>query len=128
MVPDEKYNIKKDIGQRIRGLRRRRGMTQEDMADRSGLHWTYIGGLERGERNPTLTTLKRISDGLSVTLVDLLSKDVTGAPLTPREKKEGRLLRMLRRGKDGALLDLATGLVRETIHWKDRYRSRKKST
>ena len=42
-------NIKKELGQRIRLLRKRKGLTQEEMADKCGLHWTYIGGLERGE-------------------------------------------------------------------------------
>jgi transcriptional regulator with XRE-family HTH domain len=54
-------NVKKEMGARVRALRKRKGLTQEDMANRCGLHWTYIGGLERGERNPTLTTLHRVA-------------------------------------------------------------------
>lgn len=115
-------NIKKEIGQRIRSLRKRRGMTQEEMADNCGLHWTYIGGLERGERNPTLTTMQKIAGGLGISVQDLL--DVPRESTIERDTREGRLLKMLRR-KDENTLDLAAGLVREVINWRDRYSTKK---
>lgn len=42
------------------------GLSQEEFAARCGLHRTYIGGIERGERNPTLTVLGRIARALSI--------------------------------------------------------------
>ncbi|MET0516983.1 MAG: helix-turn-helix transcriptional regulator [Nitrospiraceae bacterium] len=47
------------FGVRVRQLRIRRGWTQEQLAEHAGRHWTYIGGIERGERNVTLTILPR---------------------------------------------------------------------
>jgi transcriptional regulator with XRE-family HTH domain len=120
--PANTSNIRKELGLRIRALRKRHGFTQEDMADRCDLHWTYIGGLERGERNPTLTTLKRIADGLKTDLHTLLGRPSAAEPvLSPREKKEGNILKWLRK-KDDSSVDLASRLVREVVHWQDKYK------
>jgi transcriptional regulator with XRE-family HTH domain len=120
--PANTTNIRKELGQRIRALRKRNGYTQEDMAERCNLHWTYIGGLERGERNPTLTTLKRIADGLKVDIHSLLGRPSSEeAVLTTREKKEGNILKWLRK-KDDSAVDLASRLVREMVHWQDKYK------
>lgn len=55
---------RKRFGKRIRTLRLARGWTQENLADRSGLHPTYIGGIERGERNVGLDNLLKIANAL----------------------------------------------------------------
>jgi transcriptional regulator with XRE-family HTH domain len=120
--PANTTNIRKEIGQRIRALRKKKGFTQEDMADRCNLHWTYIGGLERGERNPTLTTMKRIADGLKVDLHTLLGRPgAAESALSPREKKEGNILKWLHK-KDESAVDLAARLVKEVVHWQDKYK------
>lgn len=64
------------FGEKLRELRKAHGLSQEALADEAGLHRTYIGGVERGERNPTLTTLKRIADALDLSLDNLL-KDIS---------------------------------------------------
>jgi transcriptional regulator with XRE-family HTH domain len=48
-------------------------LTQEDLAERSGLDRSYIGGVERGERNPTLSVIERIAGSLGVSLAELFS-------------------------------------------------------
>jgi transcriptional regulator with XRE-family HTH domain len=58
----------------LRRLRIRLGLSQEAFADRCGLHRTYIGAIERGERNVTLKTLGQIAEGLGVTPLDLLKQ------------------------------------------------------
>lgn len=55
----------------MRELRKDLGISQEELADRCGLHRTYVGGIERGERNPSLVNIGRIADALEVQLVDL---------------------------------------------------------
>lgn len=60
------------VGKRIRELRLERGWSQEFLAAESGLNMNYLGGIERGERNPSLKNLARIADALSVTVPDLV--------------------------------------------------------
>jgi transcriptional regulator with XRE-family HTH domain len=60
------------FGRKIRALRARRGFSQESFADAASVHRTYIGGIERGERNPTLTTIYRIAKALNVAPSQLL--------------------------------------------------------
>jgi transcriptional regulator with XRE-family HTH domain len=55
-----------NFGERIRELRAERGLSQEDLAECSGLHRTYISGIERGVRNPTLSIILQIASALKV--------------------------------------------------------------
>jgi transcriptional regulator with XRE-family HTH domain len=54
------------FGARVRAERERLGISQEELADRAGLHRTYLGGVERGERNLGLLNLLRIARALQV--------------------------------------------------------------
>jgi transcriptional regulator with XRE-family HTH domain len=113
-------NAKKELGLRIRSLRKRQGLTQEEMADKCGLHWTYIGGLERGERNPTLTTMQKVAEGLGVGLTELLSaKAFQEGPVVDQDTNEGKLMRLLRR-ENGDTVALAAGILREVLSWRDK--------
>jgi transcriptional regulator with XRE-family HTH domain len=59
------------FGKRIRFLRLKAGYSQENLASLSQLDRTYIGGIERGERNPSLKNILRIADALKVSAVEL---------------------------------------------------------
>lgn len=67
-----------DLNQRVatnfRRLRQELSLSQEEAADKCGLHRTYIGAIERGERNITLTTLEQIATALNVDPLDLLKE------------------------------------------------------
>ncbi len=63
--------IEKQFGERIRELRTIRGLSQEDLAFKSGVHRTYLGGIERGERNPSLRNISAIAKALGVDISDL---------------------------------------------------------
>lgn len=60
------------FGVRVRELRRAKGLTQEDLADASGLDRSYVGSLERGERNVSLVNILKIAKGLGVPASALL--------------------------------------------------------
>ncbi|MDF9612858.1 helix-turn-helix transcriptional regulator [Bacillus cereus] len=59
-------NFLKLVGENIRFLRKKRGLTQEELAERINLQQAYIGGIERGERNISMLTLEKIAIGLKV--------------------------------------------------------------
>lgn len=65
-------DIRKKFGKRLRQLREERGWSQEEFADRAGLHRTYVSAVERGVRNPTLSVLERIAKALGVSLEEML--------------------------------------------------------
>ncbi len=59
-------DLQKVVGRNLRAYRLERGLSQEDFAEVVGVHRTYMGGLERGERNLTLQSLERIAEVLGV--------------------------------------------------------------
>jgi transcriptional regulator with XRE-family HTH domain len=64
--------LQRIVGRNIRRLRRARGVSQEDLAAEIGVHRTYMGGVERGERNLTLRSLERLAARLGVSPLSLL--------------------------------------------------------
>ena len=60
------------LGRTVRKHRKALGWSQEALAERSGLHWTYIGGIERGERNVALLNITAIGRALGVLPAKLL--------------------------------------------------------
>ena len=64
-------NLKK-LGNSVRTLRHQQGLTQEQLAELANLHRTYIGGIERGERNVSLQNLIRIAKALNTTVSKML--------------------------------------------------------
>lgn len=65
-------SVLKKFGLRVRQLRETRGWSQEDFAEKADLHRTYVSGIERGTRNPTLTVLERIAGGFGMPIDQLL--------------------------------------------------------
>ncbi|PCK21878.1 MULTISPECIES: helix-turn-helix domain-containing protein [Rhodococcus] len=64
--------LQKVVGRNLRRYRLERGYSQETFADVMGVHRTYMGGVERGERNLTLQTLEKIAEVLKVEPISLL--------------------------------------------------------
>jgi transcriptional regulator with XRE-family HTH domain len=62
----------KALGDRVRGLRQKANLSQEALADACGLHRTYVGGVERGERNISLLNIVALSRALGVSPSSLL--------------------------------------------------------
>lgn len=68
-----KSRVSNKFGSAVRAARTAAGITQEDLADRAGLDRSYIGGIERGERNPTISVIEKIAAGLGLSLAELFS-------------------------------------------------------
>ena len=67
-------DIAKIIGQRIRNYRTQKGLSQEKLAEVAGCHPTYIGQLERGEKNATLESVEKIASAMDISLSELFDK------------------------------------------------------
>lgn len=67
-------NIKRKFGIKVRQMRLEKGFSQETFADRCGLHRTYIGAVERGERNISIENIERIAKALKVPISLLFGK------------------------------------------------------
>lgn len=69
MSPD---SLNRTLAANIKRHRRAQGWSQEELAERCGVHRTYIGSVERGERNVTLQTLEKIAGAMGVDAISLL--------------------------------------------------------
>jgi transcriptional regulator with XRE-family HTH domain len=76
-------DLQRSIGDRIRRLRQKNGWSQEEFAALCGLHRTYMGHVERGEKNLSLSTMMRIADGLGIVPTELFK------PMPKRTKDFG---------------------------------------
>lgn len=65
--------IQKQFGDRIRELRMKAGLSQEKLGFETGLDRTYISGIERGQRNPSLKNINKIAKALKINLKELFS-------------------------------------------------------
>ena len=62
------------FGKNVRKIRKHRGLTQEELAFEAEIDLTYVGGIERGKRNPSLVVMARIADALSISLPKLMGE------------------------------------------------------
>lgn len=63
--------IRNKLGKRVRELRKQHGWSQEEFADKAGLHRTYIGSVERGEQNVSIDNIERLAKTLGVAVAEL---------------------------------------------------------
>lgn len=78
----------KSVGERIRSIRKAQDLTQEALAEKAGLHYSYIGGVERGDRNISLETLEKIIDALGVLPVEIFLFDYADTEQEQVDKKQ----------------------------------------
>lgn len=80
-------SIAVEVGKRIRFYRKKRNLSQEQLAEICNFHPTYIGQLERGEKNATLESIHRITQGLNISMsqflenIDMIQEDKDHIPL-----------------------------------------------
>jgi transcriptional regulator with XRE-family HTH domain len=95
---------RKRLGRRLQRLRRLRGLTQEQLAERIDINPKYLSSVERGEENPTLDLLLRLAEGLQVELPELFQY----AP-------EGESRDRLRQKVEGLIADLSEEELRRVV-------------
>ncbi len=66
-------DVRRRVGLNVRRLREASGRSQEEFAFDAGMHRTYVSGIERGVRNPTVTVLEKLAIALKVTLAELVA-------------------------------------------------------
>jgi transcriptional regulator with XRE-family HTH domain len=66
-------DMRRLVGQNVRRIREKKGLTQEQFAEISGFSQQYISGLEQGRRNPTVITLHELATALGASHVDLIT-------------------------------------------------------
>jgi transcriptional regulator with XRE-family HTH domain len=68
-------NARRIFAQRLRQIRQTKGLSQEELADMAGLHRTYVGSVERSERNVSIDNMERLAKALEVDITELLRKE-----------------------------------------------------
>lgn len=79
-------DMRKLVGNNLARIRHEKGLTQEQLEERSGFSQQYLSDLERGRRNPTIITLYEIALALGVTVVDLLQPEAVEKPPSDDDK------------------------------------------
>lgn len=74
MVRKSSDTLRGTLAENIKLFRKKKGLSQEELAEQCGLHRTYIGSVERHERNVTLSTLEVLSETLGISVPRLLTK------------------------------------------------------
>jgi transcriptional regulator with XRE-family HTH domain len=72
MIPKNKILL--TFGERVREIRREKGLSQEELSFKAGLHRTYIGMIERAEKNITLLNIEKMANALEVNINDLFKQ------------------------------------------------------
>jgi transcriptional regulator with XRE-family HTH domain len=67
-------DVRERVGLNLQRPRREKGLSQEELADLAEIHQTYLSGVERGKRNPTITVLQRIAQALGADIDDLVKR------------------------------------------------------
>ena len=84
-------DVQQRVGRNVRAFRLEIGLSQEMLAFECGLHRTYISGVERGIRNPTIVVLEKIATALKVPASRLLEPNAPGPVRVARPTNNGRI-------------------------------------
>jgi transcriptional regulator with XRE-family HTH domain len=95
------HTIRTEVGRRIRELRKSRGWSQEKLGELADLHPTYIGGIERGERNVALENLAQLATAFGLSLSQLF--DFQKAGKAKRDVLRANIITWLRKRDEGEL-------------------------
>lgn len=80
-------DVHANLGRNLRLARAKLGVSQEELADLAGIDRTYVSGIERGVRNPTVTVVAKLAHQLETTVSDLMMQSAKPAPAKRRTKQ-----------------------------------------
>lgn len=106
--------VRKLVGARIRSLRKEKGLSQEALGEKGGFHFSYIGQIERGEKNVSLLNLSKIAETLGVNLIQLFAYVDEEIEFTEQENNIQEVVEMLRES-NGDKVQLAKNVLREIL-------------
>jgi transcriptional regulator with XRE-family HTH domain len=113
-VPDNVDNVRARVGAALKHWRTHRGLTQEGLAEQSGLSYKFIGEIERGSANPTIETLSTLARALGVEIAELLASHDQTALEYQLSKKHVQRIREAADVIDGVLRQLTGSPARRT--------------
>ncbi|ASR48220.1 transcriptional regulator [Paenibacillus kribbensis] len=107
--------VLKLVGARIRVLRKEKGLSQEALGEKGGFHFTYIGQIERGEKNVSLINIAKIAKALDVNLVQLFSYVSEDPKIVEFDEDIIEIITMLQKSSPEKVR-LARNVIREIIN------------
>ncbi|MEC0233811.1 helix-turn-helix transcriptional regulator [Paenibacillus kribbensis] len=107
--------VLKLVGARIRVLRKEKGLSQEALGEKGGFHFTYIGQIERGEKNVSLINIAKIAKALDVNLVQLFSYVSEDPKIVEFDEDIIEIITMLQKSSPEKV-HLARNVIREIIN------------
>jgi len=99
------------LGKKVRELRKTQKLSQKKLAQKAGLHYTYIGAVERGERNLSLRSMEKIAKGLKVNIAEFFPSPQT---LSPKGQVIEKIVNLLRH-KELKVLQLVLRVAKTII-------------
>lgn len=108
--------LRKLMGQRIRQLRKARGWTQQELAEKADLDYKYVGAVERGERNITLDNIEKIAAGFEAEVHQLFLFSAPASEVSEERITEAKIRDLLKQSNAGQK-KLMWRVLRELAVW-----------
>ncbi|KAF6581252.1 MULTISPECIES: helix-turn-helix domain-containing protein [Paenibacillus] len=108
----EDKEVLKLVGARIRALRKEKGLSQESLGEKGGFHFSYIGQIERGEKNVSLINIAKIANALDVNLIQLFAYVNEDIKVTKHETDIQEIVKILQKSSPEKVR-LARNVIRE---------------
>ena len=102
------------VGARIKVLRKEKGLSQEALGEKGGFHFTYIGQVERAEKNVSLVNLAKIAEALEVNISELFAYVNEDIRFTDSEAVIQEIVSMLRE-EEINLINMSRNVIREIV-------------
>ena len=109
-------DILKQFGKKVRDSRKAQGLSQEELAEKADLHYTYVGGVERGERNLSLKSIERIASALKIDIRGLFALHLS-EKLDAKNKELISDINNLLLTKDIKILQLIMRIIMDIDTW-----------